>query len=109
MLRCLMLNCAHRCFVRVVMDVFSLLYYLVIVLLAIYALSFFFDSFACVAYKQKLLLKGFLHLALSTDKKWKKLPDPAGVVRKRSKQIFFVRHGERFVGHVDFFFFFFCF
>jgi hypothetical protein len=49
-----------------------------------------FKLFVCNFFR-----KGLLHLAFSTDKKWKKLPDPGAIVsRKRSKQIFFVRHGE---------------
>merc|ERR1712000_170065 len=73
---------------------YTLLWYNLILWLAIYVLSFFFESFACVAYKGRLFVKGVTHLFFSTDKKWRKLPDPANVARKRSKKIVFVRHGE---------------
>ena len=70
------------------------LWYLAVASLLCYALSFFFEAFANVIYKERLFLKGIVHLLFSTDKKWKRLPDPATVSRVRSKQIIFVRHGE---------------
>ncbi len=70
------------------------LWYLAVASLLCYALSFFFEAFANIIYKERLFLKGVVHMLFSTDKKWKRLPDPATVSRVRSKQVIFVRHGE---------------
>ena len=44
---------------------YSLLYFLIIALLVIYALSFFFPAFACLTYKMRLFVKGVAHLLAS--------------------------------------------
>ena len=72
----------------------AMLWYLAVVSLVCYALSFFFEAFANVIYKERLFLKGVVHLLFSTDKKWRRLSDPATVSKVRSKQVIFVRHGE---------------
>ena len=46
----------------------SLLWYALIVLLVVYALSFFFESFACITYKLRLMVKGAAHMAASVSK-----------------------------------------
>jgi len=76
------------------LTMYSLLYFLIIALLVIYALSFFFPAFACLTYKMRLFVKGVAHLLASTDKKFPKRSDPALVKKKRSKRLIFVRHGE---------------
>ncbi len=73
---------------------YSCVYYVSLGSLLCYALSFFFEAFANVIYKEKLFLKGLTHLLFSTDKKWKRPSDPASVAKLRSKQVVFVRHGE---------------
>ena len=46
---------------------YTLLWYNLILWLAIYVLSFFFESFACVAYKGRLFVKGVTHLFFSVS------------------------------------------
>ena len=66
----------------------------ILLILGLWTAALFSQSVANVVYKLHLLRLGIAHLLFSTDKKWKKLGDPARVTKSRSKQVIFVRHGE---------------
>lgn len=65
-------------------------------LLLLWTSSLLDERFANILYKLHLLRTGVLHLMFSTDKKWKKQPDPAMLTGSEefSKRIIFIRHGE---------------
>jgi broad specificity phosphatase PhoE len=65
-----------------------------LLVLALWTAALFSQSVANFVYKLHLIRLGFAHLLFSSDKKWKKLGDPERVNKKRSKTIYFVRHGE---------------
>jgi len=66
----------------------------ILLILALWTAALFSQSVANVVYKLHLIRLGLTHLLFSSDKKWKKLGDPDRVTKKRSKTIYFVRHGE---------------
>jgi hypothetical protein len=66
----------------------------ILLILALWTAALFSQTVANVVYKLHLIRLGLTHLLFSSDKKWKKLGDPERVSKKRSKTIYFVRHGE---------------
>lgn len=67
-----------------------------LLVLALWLGALFSERIANAVYKLHLIRLGATHMALSTDKKWKKIGDAKRIEpkKKRSKQVIFVRHGE---------------
>ena len=66
----------------------------ILIILGLWTAALFSQTVANVVYKLHLVRLGITHLLFSSDKKWKKLGDPERVTKKRSKTVYFVRHGE---------------